>query len=711
MTYEVKTMQNENTSTKDPHNRTKNRIRKRRNKRKHSLVIAIPSTISITVAIILAIICISFTVLSSNMVKDLITNQLASISRENGLVVEKYMEGMNVFSQSIAHNTLNYRTLGKEKAEPLIISLLTDAVASGKAFSAYVALEPDKFYKNTPNGLSYYVYSGSDGIKTDIANNYDEYKDGDYYAPTKELLTSHITKPYQYETSEGNSICLITLSTPILTTDGEFLGVATCSMNITTLAELPYSKGDFEKAYTAFLEPDLTYVMLTEKPELASTKAQGSEDMFAYLKKQGSLVFEGIDNVIESKAYVIITPVSLEGTDLEWANTFVVDSSEAMSKLWTIIFSIAVIGVIGIIILLVMVIFIIRRALSPITPLTKMAEEVGNFNLDGCETDYDFPENEFGRLASVFKKMSENLRTIIHDEDYLLASMADGDFTADSRVPDSYIGDMAGSLQSVNKIKSTLGASLREISTSSDRVALNSRQIADGSTALAQGATEQASSIEELSSMIQAVDSEIKANALSATQASEIAEKTKASIIESNSDMERLKDAMDEIASASAQIQTVITLIDSIAFQTNILALNAAIEAARAGNAGKGFAVVADEVRNLAQKSAEAAASTGTLINTSVQAVEKGKDIATETAEALLEVASFADQTNEMISTITEASNKQSAAIGQINIGISQISTVVQTNSSTSEESAAASTELSQEAGKLRDLVSPFKLD
>jgi methyl-accepting chemotaxis protein len=211
--------------------------------------------------------------------------------------------------------------------------------------------------------------------------------------------------------------------------------------------------------------------------------------------------------------------------------------------------------------------------------------------------------------------------------------------------------------------------------------------------------------------MIQAVDSEIKPNALSATQASEIAEKTKASIIESNSDMERLKDAMDEIASASAQIQTVISLIDSIAFQTNILALNAAIEAARAGNAGKGFAVVADEVRNLAQKSAEAAASTGTLINTSVQAVEKGKDIATETAEALLEVASFADQTNAMISTITEASNKQSAAIGQINIGISQISTVVQTNSSTSEESAAASTELSQEAGKLRDLVSPFKLD
>jgi methyl-accepting chemotaxis protein len=211
--------------------------------------------------------------------------------------------------------------------------------------------------------------------------------------------------------------------------------------------------------------------------------------------------------------------------------------------------------------------------------------------------------------------------------------------------------------------------------------------------------------------MIQAVDSEIKANALSATQASEIAEKTKTSIIESNADMERLKEAMDEIASASAQIQTVISLIDSIAFQTNILALNAAIEAARAGNAGKGFAVVADEVRNLAQKSAEAAASTGTLINTSVQAVEKGKDIATETAEALLEVASFADQTNEMISTITEASNKQSAAIGQINLGITQISTVVQTNSSTSEESAAASTELSQEAGKLRDLVSPFKLD
>lgn len=706
-------MANERTSQNlaSPDNSQRNATRQKpKKRRKLSLSVTIPSTISVVVAFILIVICVAFTVLSSKMVRSMTNNQLEAVSRENSLIVEKYLQGMETYAEALGQSVLNYREMGQKDGEKTIISALTKAVESGKTFSAYFAFEPNAFFDKTPEGLSYYVYPSGNGVKVDILNDYDTYKDQDYYAPTKETKITHITKPYAYEMTDGSTTYLITLSTPILTKEGEFIGVANCDMNVSTLYELSYTNGGFTNQHTGFIETDMTYVMDSADPSLAGTTAQGSTALFDMIKSNGSFIANGMDDVLGMDAYVIYTPVKLEGSDLSWANVFVVSSSEAMAQLRTIVIAIAVIGVIGILILLILVFFIIRHSLKPIVPLTTMAEAVGNFNLNGSNTSYDFPANEFGTLASVFRKMSHNLREIINDEDYLLASLADGDFTADSRIPDDYIGDMASSLQSVNKIKSTLGASLKEISNSSDRVALNSRQIADGATSLAQGATEQSSEIDQLSEMIQAVDDEIKANALSATQASEIAEKTKASIIESNADMEKLKDAMDEIASASAQIQTVISLIDSIAFQTNILALNAAIEAARAGSAGKGFAVVADEVRNLAQKSAEAAASTGTLINTSVEAVEKGKDIATETAAALLEVASYADQTNNMINTITEASNKQASAISQINTGITQISAVVQTNSSTSEESAAASTELSQEAGRLRDLVSPFKL-
>ncbi|MCR4654589.1 MAG: HAMP domain-containing protein [Eubacterium sp.] len=694
-----------------PDNSQRNATRQKpKKRRKHSLSVAIPSTISVVVAFILIVICVAFTVLSSKMVRSMTNKQLEAVSRENSLIVEKYLQGMETYAKALGQSVMNYREMGQKEGEEIIISALTKAVESGKTFSAYFAFEPNAFFDKTPEGLSYYVYPSGNGVKVDILNDYDTYKDQDYYAPTKETKTTHITKPYAYEMTDGSTTYLITLSTPILTKEGKFIGVANCDMNVSTLYELSYTNGGYTNQHTGFIDTDMTYIMDSADPSLAGTTAQGSTALFDMIKSNGSFIANGMDDVLGMDAYVIYTPVNLEGSDLSWANVSVVSSSEAMAQLRNIVIAIAAIGVIGILILSILVFFIIRQSLKPIAPLTTMAEAVGNFNLNGSNTSYDFPANEFGTLASVFRKMSHNLREIINDEDYLLASLADGDFTTDSRIPDDYIGDMASSLQSVNKIKSTLGASLKEISNSSDRVALNSRQIADGATSLAQGATEQSSEIDQLSEMIQAVDDEIKANALSATQASEIAEKTKASIIESNADMEKLKDAMDEIASASAQIQTVISLIDSIAFQTNILALNAAIEAARAGSAGKGFAVVADEVRNLAQKSAEAAASTGTLINTSVEAVEKGKDIATETAAALLEVASYADQTNNMINTITEASNKQASAISQINTGITQISAVVQTNSSTSEESAAASTELSQEAGRLRDLVSPFKL-
>ncbi len=216
--------------------------------------------------------------------------------------------------------------------------------------------------------------------------------------------------------------------------------------------------------------------------------------------------------------------------------------------------------------------------------------------------------------------------------------------------------------------------------------------------------------MEQLYATLDELSKNASKNVEMANNARENARLTGEQVTVSGQQMEEMVAAMKDITQASQKIGEIIGTIENIAFQTNILALNAAVEAARAGSAGKGFAVVADEVRSLAAQSDEAAKETKELIEDSVNVTERGRHIVDEVSVTLAKTLELVTESNSAISSITEAINGEAESIKQVTDGISQIADVVQTNSASSQESAAVSEELFDQVRLLREETGRFRL-
>ena len=297
------------------------------------------------------------------------------------------------------------------------------------------------------------------------------------------------------------------------------------------------------------------------------------------------------------------------------------------------------------------------------------------------------------------------LRTAVE----IARKVADGDLTAQI---DASAKDETGQLlQALKDMNTSLLNIVGEVRSGTDSIATSSTQIAAGNQDLSSRTEEQAGSLEETASSMEELTSTVKQNADNARQANQLAASAAQVAVKGGEVVAQVVGTMQSINTSSNKIVDIISVIDGIAFQTNILALNAAVEAARAGEQGRGFAVVATEVRNLAQRSASAAKEIKTLIGASVEQVNAGSMLVAQAGSTMNDIVDSVQRVSDIITEITAASSEQSVGIDEINRAIGQMDAVTQQNAALVEESAAAAESMQHQAHNLAQVVSVFKLN
>lgn len=383
------------------------------------------------------------------------------------------------------------------------------------------------------------------------------------------------------------------------------------------------------------------------------------------------------------------------------------EAREEMEKTLLTMHVTSIVGLsISLIALLSLVFYVLGKIVKPLIMITNKSEPLqeGLLNL---ELDYH-ARDELGELAETLERSMGRISSYVSDINRMMGQLSAGNFNV--QVSEPYIGDFRSIEESLTSFTTTMSSALSNINQAQEKVSGGAAQLSSGAQALAQGATEQASAVEELYATLEELSKSASNNVKAAFEAQENARLTGEQVTISSHQMEEMVSAMNDISAASQEIGKIIATIENIAFQTNILALNAAVEAARAGAAGKGFSVVSSEVRSLATQSDQAAKATKEMIENSIRAVERGSKIVGEVSETLSKTLKLVAESGDAIGGIAKAVEREADSITQVTDGIGQISSVVQTNSASSEESAAVSNDLFDQVRFLQEQTKKFRL-
>jgi methyl-accepting chemotaxis protein len=329
----------------------------------------------------------------------------------------------------------------------------------------------------------------------------------------------------------------------------------------------------------------------------------------------------------------------------------------------------------------------------------------GDFKARGDISKY---RHDFRKMVEGLNRLMDVSDTGLNEVVRVLGALAKGDLT--ENITNHYDGTFGQLKDDSNKTVEQLSGIVGQIREATESITTASREIAQGNSDLSQRTEEQASSLEETASSMEELTSTVKQNAENAKQANQLAVSASDVAVKGGQVVGQVVDTMSSINEASKKIVDIISVIDGIAFQTNILALNAAVEAARAGEQGRGFAVVASEVRNLAQRSAGAAKEIKALISDSVEKVDSGTRLVDQAGKTMEEIVGSIKRVTDIMGEITAASQEQSTGIEQVNQAITQMDEVTQQNAALVEQAAAAAESMQEQAEALSQAVASFRL-
>ena len=487
--------------------------------------------------------------------------------------------------------------------------------------------------------------------------------------------------------------------------NGTVRGVAAADVYLDSISKI-VSQVTIEDTGGIFLVDSRTDTIIGHRDQEITGQrlSEMEEGMYAYASDQIQRGKTGLS--LYDNTYIQVENVP--GSD--WTAVAYVSRGEVLQELHQLTVNMLMVAVLAVLVLIVLVVIQVRRVIGrPVKELSLVATKIAGGELD--QTIRYQSRDELGVLAHDFNQVTVRLRdyvAYIQEISDKLREIAAGNlaFTLENQ----YTGEFEKIKIALDEISDSMNNTMGRLNAASREVAAGAAQVANGATTLSQGSTEQAAEVDVLAGHISSVSDSVHKIAQGAQEARRISQEVKSGLLTSNDKMQNMTAVIRQISDKSSEIHKIVKTIEDIAFQTNILALNAAVEAARAGAAGKGFAVVADEVRALAGKSSEAAKETTVLLSQTVESMDEGVSAAQDTADSMLKVVTRADEMNKLIDNIADYTREQDANAAEITHGIEQISTVVQTNVATAEESAAASEELSGQAAMLRELVSKFRL-
>ncbi|ONI38712.1 hypothetical protein AN640_02295 [Candidatus Epulonipiscium fishelsonii] len=642
-------------------------------------------------------------------VVDSVAKNLQSYIKKNFNNLKLVLDRTNGLNSKVKFSMV-YGTLideSKIEIESYILNTAWAALETNKNIGVLaVYLEPYVFDSTL---FTYGVEVSQENLKSKTITpifSYDKYAHEEFYLIPQQTLKPHTTNPIIDE--NGNIAYYI--SYPIIHKD-EFKGVIVTNILSSSFDDIIPENTTYSTLFSSIFNQNWDTIYDSVHPELINTNISEiivPKDMAKWQKlgEQKEPFYVKTQSIDGKKYERYLYPIGV--TDTTWWAHISVESKEFYSKIWTLIMLISSVSIVSLLILIFVTRHVLTKALKPLNQVVSAATQISHGNLD---ISLNLPyQDEIGVLGQEFKNTSHSLKEIIFDIEQVLDQMAQGDFTATRNIKANYTGAFHPIKISLIQISEKLSETLSNIISVSKKVSRGAENIAKGSIELANGTIEQSAIVQNFKGITEEIEQGINITVNQAKETSKISIEAKQKASHGTAEMENMLLSMSEINKSSQIISDVLKTVSDISTQTNLLALNASIEAARAGENGKGFAVVADEIRNLAIRSNETVQEIEKILKKSMSDISKGQDMANNTALSLQAIVATIEKTTLVSEELLKTSNSQKYTLENLVSGTNQISALIQTNTSTSQEAAAISEELAKQAEYLFNLIHYFKI-